>query len=267
MKISVSGLPILLLLLHQPGFAQERGSSSTETNDPIERIRDEGMNHSQVMETLSTLTEVIGPRLTGSPNLKHANEWTRDQLQKFGLSNAHLEAWGPFGRGWSLKRFSASVVEPQQISLIGYPNAWSPGLSQPLVTDVVYFEGGTNDMEKLKGRLEGKIVLNGPTREVRPRFDAFATRLAETNLLRLANSAPGRSGDFMLAGDSGRFSGGFGTRGGATNRFAGGPRGERDDSESSTNAARTGPGGRGGFRGRPGAMGRSLSFLANEKAA
>ena len=70
---------------HPAAFSQERRSTSTETNDPIERIRDEGMNHSQVMETLSTLTEVIGPRLTGSPNLKRANEWTRDQLQGWGL--------------------------------------------------------------------------------------------------------------------------------------------------------------------------------------
>jgi hypothetical protein len=269
MKPFLSSLVLVVctLSLLPQGRGEAASGDSSDSSDAIARIRDEGMNHSQVMEILSTLTEVIGPRLTGSPNLKRANEWTRDELQKFGLSNAHLEAWGPFGRGWSLKRFSASVVEPQPIPLIGYPNAWSPGLNQPLVADVVYFEGGTNDMEKLKGKLEGKIVLNGPTREVRPRFEPLATRLAETNLLRLANSAPGRSGDFMFAGDSGRFGGGFGARGGATNRFAGGPRGERDDSESSTNATRSGSGPRGGFRGRMGGMGRALSFLANEKAA
>src|SRR5438552_1537125 len=65
----------------------------------VERIRDEGLNHSQAMQTLSYLTDVIGPRLTGSPNLKRANEWTRDRLAKWGLKNAHLEEWGPFGRG------------------------------------------------------------------------------------------------------------------------------------------------------------------------
>src|SRR5436190_1436485 len=101
------------------------------TNDPIYRIRDEGLNRSQVMQTLSYLSDVIGPRLTGSPNLKRANEWTRDKLTSWGLTNAHLEAWGPFGRGWSLKRFSAQVVEPQTIPLIGCPNAWSPGLEKP----------------------------------------------------------------------------------------------------------------------------------------
>src|SRR5262245_32807218 len=74
-----------------------RSSERPNTNDPIARIRDEGMNRSEVMQTLSYLTEVIGPRLTGSPNMKRANEWTRDKLASWGLTNAHLEAWGPFG--------------------------------------------------------------------------------------------------------------------------------------------------------------------------
>src|SRR6202795_1778579 len=99
-----SFLPSLLLvcftLTFLPhGYGESSRTSSTDTNNPISQIREEGMNHSQVMQTLSTLTEVIGPRLTGSPNLKRANEWTRDQLRRWGLTNAHLEAWGPFGRG------------------------------------------------------------------------------------------------------------------------------------------------------------------------
>ena len=145
-------LAVFSLAVLPRGYGQSTRTSSTDTNDAMARIRDEGMNHSQVMETLSTLTEVIGPRLTGSPNLKRANEWTRDQLKCFGLTNAHLEAWGPFGRGWSLKRFSAQVIEPQTIPLIGYPNAWSPGLDKPLTAEVVYFDGGTNEMEKLKSK-------------------------------------------------------------------------------------------------------------------
>ncbi|MDT5272007.1 MAG: hypothetical protein QOH49_4193, partial [Acidobacteriota bacterium] len=79
----------------------------TPTPDVIERIKDEGLNRSEVMKTLEYLTDVIGPRLTGSPSLKRANEWTRDKLNGWGLQNAHLEPWGPFGRGWTLKRFSA----------------------------------------------------------------------------------------------------------------------------------------------------------------
>ena len=75
-------------------------------NLSVARIRDEGMNRSQVMQTLSYLSDVIGPRLTGSPNLRRANQWTRQTMASWGLANAHLEKWGPFGRGWSLKRFS-----------------------------------------------------------------------------------------------------------------------------------------------------------------
>jgi len=93
------------------------------------------MNRSQVMQTLAYLSDVIGPRLTASPNMKRANEWTRDQLTKWGLQNAHLEPWGPFGRGWSLKRFSAQVVEPQAIPLIAYPKAWSPGFASPITAE------------------------------------------------------------------------------------------------------------------------------------
>ncbi len=71
------------------------GAIADDTEDTIARIREEGMNHSQAMETLSYLTDVIGPRLTGSPNMKRANEWTRDKLTSWGLSNAHLEGLGP----------------------------------------------------------------------------------------------------------------------------------------------------------------------------
>jgi len=81
-----------------PALAQEN-RQSRRTNDAIARIIYEGMNHSLAMTNLSYLCDVIGPRLTGSPNLKRANEWTRDTLTGWGLTNAHLEPWGPFGRG------------------------------------------------------------------------------------------------------------------------------------------------------------------------
>src|SRR5207253_3663596 len=82
-------------------------AQAADPNDPIARIKEEGMKRSQVMQTLEYLTDVIGPRLTGSPQMMRANEWTRDKLKSWGLENAQLEAWGPFGRGWTLKRFSA----------------------------------------------------------------------------------------------------------------------------------------------------------------
>src|SRR5437867_3862927 len=160
--------------------ASSRFRRESEPNDVIARIREEGLNHSQVMQTLSYLSDVIGPRLTGSPSLKRANEWTRDTMACWGLTNAHLEAWGPFGRGWSLKRFSAQVIEPQTIPLIGYPNAWSPGFEQPIVGEVVYFDPKTNtDLKKYEGKLKGAVVLSGSTRELKPMFEPMAVRWME----------------------------------------------------------------------------------------
>src|ERR1043166_3725124 len=169
--------------------ARAPGRRGAGTNDPIARIRDEGLNRSEVMETLSYLTDVIGPRLTGSPNMKRANEWTRDRLEAWGLTHAHLEAWGPFGYGWTLRRFSAQIIDPHNIPLRAYPNAWSPGFDRPLEAEVVFLEAtNTTQLDKYKGKLKGAIVLASPVRAVPPRFEPLARRLEATNLLQLANA-------------------------------------------------------------------------------
>ncbi len=167
--------------------------------DPMfAKIREEGLQRSQAMETLSYLTDVIGPRLTGSPNLKRANQWAMDQMTKFGLSNAHLESWPFNGRGWVVKRFEMQVVTPQQIALIAYPKAWSPGIAQPTVADVVLLEARTEeDLQKYKGKLKGAVVLDGGTRAIGPNFGPEATRLTDKDLERFANARPGTSMDTM----------------------------------------------------------------------
>lgn len=185
---SISPTPVLSQNPQTPP-AQTQQTPAKDPNDPIERIKDEGMNRSQVMQTLSYLTDVIGPRLTASPNMKRANEWTRDQMTKWGLQNAHLEAWGPFGRGWTLKRFSAQVIDPQDIPLIAYPKAWSPGLDTPLTADVVYIDARTEaELEKFRSKLKGKIVLTAPMRDVPAHFDAQGRRMDEKALLTLADA-------------------------------------------------------------------------------
>ena len=95
------------------------------------RIRDEGLHHSQVMDTLFQLTDVIGPRLTGSPQAKQANEWTRDQFTRWGLVNAHLEGY-PFGRGWSFSACQVRMVAPRTAVLLALPKAWAPGTNGPV---------------------------------------------------------------------------------------------------------------------------------------
>ncbi len=234
----------LLVLTAWSTLGAEPGSDQPSIEDAISRIRDEGLNHSRVMETLSYLTEVIGPRLTASPGHKRANEWTRDKMLSWGLTNAHLEAWGPFGRGWELKRFSVQLLEPQTLPVIAYPNAWTPGLNKPLTAEVIFLDARTTaDLDKYKGKLKGAIVLASPVREVRPRFEPLATRMAETNLLRLAN-----------AGASGSRSASFR------------PRSRASESETTARTSGAAPTNREPrfARGRSGA--RFLSFLSQEGA-
>src|SRR5579862_6348889 len=117
-------LYVVLVIVVASDFA----SSQEKANfDAVSRIRDAALNHSQIMDMVGYLSDVTGPRLTGSPNLKRAEEYARDELRDWGLANAHLEAWGPFGRGWTLEGFTANAPSPRFSPLIAYPKAWSPG--------------------------------------------------------------------------------------------------------------------------------------------
>ena len=194
-------LPTLVVNAQQPALPAQTTTPTTtqqsppkDPNDPIERIKDEGMNRSQIMQILGYLSDVIGPRLTGSPAMKRANEWTRDKMAEWGLQNAHLEAWGPFGRGWTLKNFNAEVIEPQTIPLIAYPKAWSPGLKGTLTADVVYFDAKDEaGLERFRGKLKGAIVLTSPPPEIKPHFEPLGVRRDEKDLLRLADAPDPRS--------------------------------------------------------------------------
>lgn len=159
--------------------------------EAIARIRDEGLNRSQVTATVTHLTDVIGPRLTGSPNLKRANEWTRATLASWGVPSTRLEAWGTFGRGWSLKRFSAQIVEPQCVPLVAWPRAWSPGLKRPLTAEVIWLDvKDAAGLERYRGALKGAIVLTEGPRELKALFDPPARRKSEKDLLDLADAVP-----------------------------------------------------------------------------
>jgi carboxypeptidase Q len=160
----------------------------TAPKEVIDRIKEEGTKNSQVMQTLSYLTDVIGGRLTNSPNMKRANEWTRDTMAKWGMQNAHLEAWGPFGRGWSLKSFSAQVVAPQSFPVIAYPKAWTTSTKGAVTADVVFFDAKTEaDLDKFKGKLAGKIVLVSGARELKAEIKPLAERLSDEDLKKMAD--------------------------------------------------------------------------------
>jgi carboxypeptidase Q len=152
-----------------------------------QRIREEGLNHSHVMEFATALMDGIGPRLTGSPNAKKANEWTRDTLTKIGLQNAHLEDWGEFGLGWQQLNTWARMVTPDTAVLIVQATPWSPSTSGPVTGEVVHVEiQDEKDFDKYKGKLSGKIVLFGPMRDVPPVDKALFERYTDKDLDELA---------------------------------------------------------------------------------
>ncbi len=152
-----------------PLVAQEKVDWET-----MSRIRLEATKNSKVMETLNHLTDKIGPRLTGSPALKEANEYTRKTLESWGLNDAHLESWGPFGRGWSYSTCSVQLDTPRATPLLALPKAWTPGtdgpVSAPAMLAVLDSEA---DLEKFKGKLAGKIVFLDKARDYEPKMEGF----------------------------------------------------------------------------------------------
>jgi hypothetical protein len=156
----------------------------------IGRIKDEGLNRSQVMDHIGWLSDVYGPRLTGGPAIMEASDWTIKKLTEWGLSNAHRESW-PFGKGWSLVRFSAHLIEPQVQPLIGFPGSWSPGTNGTVTGDVVRVQIGSEaDFEKYRGKLAGRIVLTQPARTVAMLEGPMVLRMTDEDFREAATVPP-----------------------------------------------------------------------------
>jgi len=154
--------------------------------DMVTKIRYEGFRNSKVMELASGLMDSIGPRLTGSPNMKRANEWTRDQLAGFGLTNAHLESWGPFGRGWANQYVSVRMVAPDVAPILAYAKAWTPGTNGVIKGKCMRVKiEDKKDFEKYKGKLAGMILIYGPDAEVKPVTEPPFTRLEDKDLAKI----------------------------------------------------------------------------------
>lgn len=109
---------------------------------------------------MSYLTDVYGPRLTGSPITRRAADYTIAQLKSWGMTNPRLETWGPFGRGWTNDKFCAQITGPVAFPVIGYPQAWTPGTNGLVTSEVVYVKiDSETDYATYRGKLGGKIVM------------------------------------------------------------------------------------------------------------
>ncbi len=184
------------------------GQMMTEKLDTaaISMIKDEGMNRSQVMEILSYLTDVYGPRLTWSPEYREAAEWTSAKLKEWGLQNVRFTNFEPSGKGWTLKKFSANVISPRSYPLIAYPKAWTPGTKGTVRGEAVILDAQTEaDLAKYKGKLKNAFVLTSEARDLPAHFAAQGYRLSDSALLDLSSAGmPGavRRGGRRAMGDS-----------------------------------------------------------------
>lgn len=179
--------------------AKEAPAAESETAAPaptpqipdlefISRLREEEFTHGEVMDIMSHLTDDIGPRLTGSPNMKKANVWTRDQFTKWGLTNSHLEDWGTFGRGWAYQLCEVRMVAPDYMQFLALPEAWTPGTNGPVRAEVVHVAATkASELDQYKGKLSGKIVLLGEARVPPPIDKAEFERDDDASLLKIAN--------------------------------------------------------------------------------
>jgi hypothetical protein len=142
------------------------------------------------METISYLTDVYGPRLSGSPEYKEAANWAINRLKEWGIKNAKLEEWGTFGRGWSMEHISAAMTSPRYMPLIAYPTAWTKSTDGELSGSPILLEIDSEEqLEAYNDSLSGAIVMLGKPRKWEPKFEAEAKRHSEERLAEIA-SAP-----------------------------------------------------------------------------
>ena len=199
--------------------------------DIVAKIKEEGLNNSQVMDTLFYLTDVYGPRLANSPMYNRAARWAVERLKSYGLENAGLEPWGEVGDGWTLTGFQLELLQPSYAPMIGYPGARTAGTDGVIEGTPILFVPGENETNqdlaaKYMGLLKGAIILRTPVANLRTDpFAANAVRRDDDSLVAMAAAQPpaasGRGGRGGVANAAARGRGGRG-RGGRGRRGRGG---------------------------------------------
>lgn len=160
--------------------------------EAVYKIKDEGLNNSEVMDIAWNLTEGTGPRLSSSPGLFRAYEWSSNKLKEWGLENVEVRPWGEFGKGWEVKKSYLAMTAPYYQPLIGIPKAWTPGTNGLIKTNVVYVNiEKDEDFAQYKGQLKGKVVLLPTTAEATTTFEADATRRSDDDLANMEKEGVG----------------------------------------------------------------------------
>lgn len=170
--IAVVALSLCAFAAETPKAAPDAAQFAAENLDlaTIARIRDEGLNHSRIMEYAGGLFDDIGARLTGSPDFTKAEQWALDQLRRMGASDVHTESWGEFGMGWRQIATSLDMTEPSTAVFISQATPWSPATAGEVTAEVVAVPElhSEKDFDRWKGKLAGKIILYGDDPQTSP---------------------------------------------------------------------------------------------------
>ena len=191
-------LLIAALVLTATVFAQEEKLDLAM----VEKIRNEGMNNSKVMDIAFYLTDVNGPRLQGSPGYTKAANWAKNKLSEWGLQNAMLEPWGNWGKGWELERSYIAMTAPYYRPVIGFPKSWTSGTGGLKQAEVIIIDAKDSvELMNSKGKLRGKIILLPRTDTLKPTYLPDGSRWNDEDLQKMAvydpaNAANARRGNF-----------------------------------------------------------------------
>ncbi len=171
--------------------------ATAQTTEPVDAaanalIRKHGLEQSRLDAYLQPMNDVWGQRLTGSPELDAASDWAAEELRKLGLVNVKKEAWGPFGRGWSLDGFYLHARGAEfSFPVMGFPKAWSGPTGGRKTGKVIVVNATTaEEVAAMADRIRGNVVLLGAERELEEPFEPLAHRMSDSDLLEMANWAP-----------------------------------------------------------------------------
>lgn len=185
----------ILSTLVLSGIAFSTFSQAQEINpEATQKIRNEGLNNSKVMETAFYLTDVSGPRLSNSPGLRRAEEWAVKTLKSYGLQNVKLEPWGTFGKGWEIEKNYSAMTSPYYHSVLATPKAWTPGTNGLVKSEIVIVKADTiTDLDKYKGTLKGKVVIFDNAAALNTSFKSDGSRYTDEELKAMEAPQPERN--------------------------------------------------------------------------
>ncbi len=180
-------ISFLLLTFSFSAFAQEEKIDLAM----MQKIREEGLNNSKVMDIAFHLTDGSGPRLTNSPGFYRAANWSVSEMKKWGLDKASLESWGNFGKGWELQKSYFAMTAPYYKPIIAFPKTWTAGTNGLQHADVVVVTAkDSTELASYRGKLKGKIVMMFRQDTLNQSFRADANRFTDEQLTTMANNKP-----------------------------------------------------------------------------